>query len=378
VSNIIAHNLFPDPSHMFMVSHLATSEIILAAGNVTISSAPTQGILSTNTTAHAPAFSVASEAPSNNITTHHVAFQAIQKISPKQQVTSSAVSTNSNVTSPDRTEQGILTRYLYESGFNISNVELCPDLGRNMKLLVAITSAPNHKDARMAIRQTWGHYSQRSDVSIAFLLGSTEDPHLAQELRDENELYGDLISAHFLDSYNNLTLKTVSLLEWVNNYCNHVNFILKTDDDMFINIPKLLSFIEAHTKEKRTIFGRLAKRWKPIRNNKSKYYISTNQYQPTTFPDFTTGPAYLMTSDVIHDLYTAALGKTYLKLEDVFVTGILAEDMKIKRTHINEFLNKRVTFNACNIQKGISIHMVKYDEQYDLWKKLLDGKTKCK
>lgn len=372
----------PGSSRTFMMSRLPTSsENVPVAGNVTISSSLTHGILSLNTTAYAPgavAISVPSEAPANNVTTHRTASQVIQRISPKEKVASSAASNTSNVTSSDRTEQGILTRYIYESGYEISNVELCSELGKNLQLLVAITSAPSHKDARMAIRQTWGHYSQRSDVNIAFLVGSTKDLHLAEELRDENKLYGDLIIAHFLDSYNNLTLKTVSLLEWVNNYCNQINFILKTDDDMFINIPKLLSFIQKHAKEKQTIFGRLAKRWKPIRNKKSKYYVPSNQYQPATFPDFTTGPAYLMTGDMIHDLYTAALGKTYLKLEDVFITGIVAEDIKIKRTHVNEFFNKRIALNACNIQKGISIHMVKFHEQFDLWKKLLDGKTKCK
>lgn len=364
-----------------MPSHLMTSESVPAAGNVTVSAAPTQGALSVNTTAHVPgavAISVASEAPSNNTTTHHIAFQVIQKIPPKEQVASSAASNNTTITSSDCTEQGILTRYVYESGFDIANVELCPDLGRNLQLLIVIASAPSHKDARMAIRQTWGHYSQRNDVNIAFLLGSTKDQQLAKDLTAENKLYGDLISGHFLDSYNNLTLKTVSLLEWVDNYCNNIKFILKTDDDMFINIPKLLSFIQKHAKEKRTIFGRLAKRWKPIRNNKSKYYVSPSQYQMATFPDFTTGPAYLMTGDVIHDLYTAALGKTYLKLEDVFITGIVAQDIKVKRTHVSEFYNRRVTMNACNIQKGISVHMVKIHEQFDLWKKLLDGKTKCK
>lgn len=366
---------------MFGPPHLMTySEGVPAAGNVAVSAAPTQGVLSANTTAHVPgaaAISVASEAPSNNMTTHHAALPVIQKIPPKEQVAGSAAS-NITFTSSDFTEQGILTRYIYESGFDIANVELCPDLGKNLKLLVAITSAPSHKDARMAIRQTWGHYGQRSDVKIAFLLGSTNDSQLAKDLTDENKLYGDLISGRFLDSYDNLTLKTVSLLEWVDNYCNNIKFVLKTDDDMFINIPKLLSFIEKRPKDKWTIFGRLAKKWKPIRNKNSKYYVSPSQYQPAILPDFTTGPAYLMTGDVIHDLYVVALGKTYLKLEDVFTTGIVAQDIKVKRTHVIEFYNRRVTMNACNIQKGISVHMVKFDEQFDLWKKLLDGKTKCK
>jgi hypothetical protein len=363
---------------------ITSSESVPAAVNVIVSAAaPTQGVASANTPAHVPgaaaaAVSVASETPPNHTTTHHVALQVIQKIPPKEQIVSSAASNNVTSTSSDHTVQGILTRHIYESGFDIANVELCPDLGRNLQVLVVITSAPIHKEARMAIRQTWGHYSQRNDVSIAFLLGSTKDPHLSKELIDENKLYGDLISGRFLDSYNNLTLKTLSLLEWVDNYCNNIKFVLKTDDDMFINIPRLLSFIEKHANEKRNIFGRLAKKWKPIRNSKSKYYISPSQYKPATFPDFTTGPAYLMTSDAIHDLYTAALGKTYLKLEDVFITGIVAQDMNVNRTHVIEFFNRRVPMNACNIQKGISVHMVKFHEQFDLWKKLLDGKTKCK
>jgi hypothetical protein len=358
----------------------AANMIVSAAANVIVSAAPTQGVLSAKTTANVPsaaAVSVASDAPSNNMTTHHVALSVIQKIPPKKQVAGSAASNITN-TSSDFKEQGILTRYIYESGFDIANVELCPDLGKNLQVLIAITSAPSHKDARMAIRQTWGHYSQRSDINIAFLLGSTNDSQLARDLTDENKLYSDLISGRFLDSYENRTLKTVSLLQWVDNYCNNIKFVLKTDDDMFINIPRLLSFIQKHAKEKWTIFGRLAKRWKPFRNKNSKYYVPRSQYQPATFPDFTTGPAYLMTGDVIHDLYTAALGTTYLKLEDVFTTGIVAQDIKVKRTHVSEFYNERVPMSACNIQKLISVHMVEFDEQFDLWKKLLDRKTTCK
>lgn len=278
----------------------------------------------------------------------------------------------------DATVKGVITRSIYESGHDVANLEICPDLGRNLQVFIAVTSAPSHREARMAVRQTWGHFQQRSDIAIAFMLGATNNPQLEKSLGEEAAMYNDLIRGRFLDSYNNLTLKTISMLEWVDNYCSEVKFILKTDDDMFINVNKLMAFISKHADVKRTIFGRLAKKWKPIRNKKSKYYVSPQQYKRVVFPDFTTGPAYLMSQDVVHDLYTAALKQMYLKLEDVYTTGIVAHSVNVKRVHVNEFLNKRVAFNACNIQKGISIHMVKYHEQFDLWKKLLDGRTKCK
>ncbi|XP_011865828.1 PREDICTED: beta-1,3-galactosyltransferase 5-like [Vollenhovia emeryi] len=269
-------------------------------------------------------------------------------------------------------------RAIYEAGHTVSIPERCPHLGGDMDLVVIVMSAPTHLEARTAIRQTWGHFGQRSDMSVLFMLGTTFDARVEAILRKEQNMYNDVIRGRFLDSYSNLTLKTISTLEWVDTYCPKVKYLLKTDDDMFINVPRLLAFVYKHAKDRNVIFGRLARKWKPIRNRKSKYYVSQAQFQQPVFPDFTTGPAYLLSSDTVRRLYDAALDQTYLKLEDVFTTGIVAHRLGIRRSHANEFLNKRIQYTACNIQRGISIHMVKYSEQFDLWKKLLDGKSKCK
>lgn len=276
------------------------------------------------------------------------------------------------------TLKGVRTSTLYEPGHSEICPDLCPRSGESLRLLILITSAPTHYDARLAIRQTWGSFATRRDISIGFILGSTQNPELDDKLAAENSMYGDLVRGHFLDSYNNLTLKTISTLEWVDRYCPKVLFVLKTDDDMFINIPRLLTFTDKHIKDTRVIYGRLAKKWKPIRSKKSKYYVSPQQYFPPVFPPFTTGPAYLMTTDVVHDLYEKALNQTYLKLEDVFTTGIVAQLVNVKRVQVNEFMNRRIPFNPCNLRRVISVHMVKSNEQFDLWKKLLDTGTKCK
>uniref|UniRef100_A0A336M0V7 Hexosyltransferase n=1 Tax=Culicoides sonorensis TaxID=179676 RepID=A0A336M0V7_CULSO len=272
----------------------------------------------------------------------------------------------------------VRTNEIYEPGFTDASPDLCKNNGEQLRLLILITSAPTHHEQRLAIRQSWGHYGTRRDVAIGFILGQTENQAHEDALAAEQYMYNDLVRGHFVDSYNNLTLKTISSLEWVDTYCPNASFFLKTDDDMFINIPRLLQFIEKHHNDKRTIYGRLAKKWKPIRNKKSKYYVSPQQYFPTIFPHFTTGPAYLITSDVIGDLYRKSLNQTYLKLEDVYTTGIVAQLLNIKRMHVTEFLNRRIAFNQCNIKKAISLHMIKPIEQFDLWKKLLDNSVKCK
>lgn len=105
--------------------------------------------------------------------------------------------------------KGIKTEDLYVAGFNIPCVDLCPKLGDGLKILILITSALDHSEARSAIRQTWGHYNLRNDVAIAFVVGIGSDSG-NQIVSEESNLYGDIIQGNFVDSYDNLTLKTVA------------------------------------------------------------------------------------------------------------------------------------------------------------------------
>ena len=338
---------------------------------------PTSSIISPSTSINVQSASSSNTSTNSHLTTINDTNPIQRIIKATNETPSSNITTSSAATS-GTSLNGDTARAIYTFGHDVTVSEKCPYYGKDMDLLIIIMSAPYHIEARTAIRQTWGHYGQRRDVSVIFMLGSTRDTKIEKQLQQEQKLYGDIIRGRYLDSYSNLTLKTISSLEWVTIHCTDVKFILKTDDDMFINVPRLLSFIHKHERDNNVIFGRLAKKWKPIRNKKSKYYVSQAQYKPAVFPDFTTGPAYLLSRDVVNKLYEAALDQTYLKLEDVFTTGIVAHKLGIKRSHANEFLNKRISYNPCNVQRGISIHMVKYSEQFDLWKKLLDGKSKCK
>ncbi|XP_017117166.1 beta-1,3-galactosyltransferase 5 isoform X1 [Drosophila elegans] len=268
---------------------------------------------------------------------------------------------------------------IYEHGHQENEIDMeriCPRGGVFTKLLILITSALHHGPARMSIRQTWMHYGTRRDVGMAFVLGRGTNKTLNKAVDREDFMYRDLIRGHFIDSYSNLTLKTISLLEWVDLHCPRAKYILKTDDDMFINVPKLMTLIST-LKASRSIYGRRAENWKPIRNRWSKYHITKAQYAKDSFPYFTTGPAYLLTGDIVHALYMRSLDTAFLKLEDVFTTGIVAGSLNIRRINVRQIANTRTKFEACHIRDRISIHMVRANEQYELWKMLLDDTVKC-
>ncbi len=53
-------------------------------------------------------------------------------------------------------------------------------------------------------------------------------------LTDKNT-YNDIVQENFQDSYRYLTFKGIMAMKWITEYCNHTEFILKTDDDIITN-----------------------------------------------------------------------------------------------------------------------------------------------
>lgn len=56
-------------------------------------------------------------------------------------------------------------------------------------------------------------------VKVVFLVGQTVCNETQTQIEAESEQYGDVIQESFLDSYNNLTLKTIMMLKWVTTNC---------------------------------------------------------------------------------------------------------------------------------------------------------------
>ncbi|XP_064009023.1 UDP-GalNAc:beta-1,3-N-acetylgalactosaminyltransferase 1 isoform X2 [Pogoniulus pusillus] len=115
-------------------------------------------------------------------------------------------------------------------------------------LVILVSSSPWDVKSRQAIRITWGSqgfwWGQR--ILTLFLLGEDTErvgSTAALSVEDESILYGDIIRQDFLDTYDNLTLKTIMAFQWVSQFCSNARFLMKTDDDVFINTPNLVKFL---------------------------------------------------------------------------------------------------------------------------------------
>lgn len=249
-----------------------------------------------------------------------------------------------------------------------------------------VPTTPLHQEHRQAIRQTWGHRDRLAslNVRIAFLFGLTSKTEHQIILETESRLHRDIIqSSAFDDTYMNLTQKSISMLRWTNQYCQGVELLLKSDDDMFVRIDNLLGYFEKEkAKLGRSIFGDLIYRAKPIRNKSSKWYISPSQYSKTFYPNYTSGTAYAMSGRIIPDLAAAAARERlpYVPWEDVFVTGVLAERVGARRFRHNGFTLQRRRKDPCAYADAVTGHHVPPQEIIWLWeetKKLIRSNRTC-
>ena len=69
-----------------------------------------------------------------------------------------------------------------------------------------------------------------------FCTGSTLDENIQRSLEEESQEYGDLVQGDFLDNYYNLSYKAIMGNLWVAEFCSQAEFLVKTDDDMFVDM----------------------------------------------------------------------------------------------------------------------------------------------
>ncbi|CAL7950725.1 unnamed protein product [Xylocopa violacea] len=249
-------------------------------------------------------------------------------------------------------------------------------------LLIIICSAVPNISARTAIRNTWANKTNldniyNSTVRIAFLLGQSDNESLNSIIAEESQQYNDIIQEQFHDTYNNLTLKSVMMLKWVTSNCGQAKYLMKTDDDMFVNIPTLHKTLQSRSQTTDTLLGSLICNAKPILDPTNKWYTPKYMYSEKVYPNYLSGTGYVMSLDVAFKLYRAALKTPLLHLEDVYITGLCAKRAKIRPANHLGFSYVPRKLEACMLRNAITQHKVNVSTMYVIWNKLNDTNLSC-
>ena len=127
--------------------------------------------------------------------------------------------------------------------------------------------------------------------------------------------------------------------EWATRYCKF-SFLLKTDDDVFVNSAGLLSFLSEPTRPKKKLYMGEHRRNRPALRE-GKWKVTKEEYNETHYPDFCPGFGFVLSHDVVISFVKAFAFVPYFRLDDVYVC-MLANRTGIKVVHNAGFeLNSR-------------------------------------
>lgn len=130
-------------------------------------------------------------------------------------------------------------------------------------LFIAIFSSPGSFEQRNLTRSTWvrrlRHHSDLiGKARYAFFIGLSAQSKSNQErLNEESDLYDDIIQVDTIDSYANATLKFAGMLRWINRFCPSIDFVLKVDDDVYVNMRNLATTLQSLDPETAGMYGTL-------------------------------------------------------------------------------------------------------------------------
>lgn len=263
------------------------------------------------------------------------------------------------------------------SKFVINPEDLCvrgSKIKSKLSLVILVCTAVPDIKQREAIRNTWGSVASANNntdyIRLAFLLGSTQNGTLQKQIEQEAANYFDIIQQDFIDSYQNLTLKSVMLLKWVSQYCPNVQYVLKTDDDMYVNVPNLVNTLARLPVKTNVIYGVLFRKAKPNRNPSAKWFVPKDQFDGDMFPDYLSGTAYAMSRDVTPKLLEQTATVPFLVMEDVFITGLCASQCHVKRYNVRGFAHWKRPATGCAFKNVITGHHVTTKHMYKVWNEL--------
>ena len=141
-------------------------------------------------------------------------------------------------------------------------------------------------------------------------------------------------------------------------YCSNARYVFKLDQDILLNIPRLLRLVRNETSDEH-ILGRCRSKphGKPIRNKNSKWYVSESEYPQTRYPPYCYGPSYLTPMRIARDLPRISLDVPLLKSEDVYV-GILLTKTSYTVKYKQELGHLSDSAPCASVTMQVAVHRV--------------------
>lgn len=241
---------------------------------------------------------------------------------------------------------------LFDISFKyLINNHVC-DIANEITAVILVTSHYGNTESRSVMRRAFSNEElRRFHMRRVFLIAEPQGGYKSSSdkvLSKENEHFSDLIQGNFKEAYRNLTYKHVMGLQWAAEYCSNAKFIIKMDDDIVVDIYKLVEYLhKLSLSEKRPIAGYVLRGMNPIRERHNKWFVTKEEYSKSFYPPFVSGWFYITTPKVATLISKLAKTFPYFWIDDVFITGVLSKKLKFKHLDISQMFRVHPEYLEC-------------------------------
>ncbi|KAM3268102.1 hydroxyproline O-galactosyltransferase GALT3 [Capsicum chacoense] len=255
-------------------------------------------------------------------------------------------------------------------GYDVEHLKAPPTRKKRLVMLIGVFSTGNNFERRMALRKSWMQYEavRSGEVAVRFFIGLDKNRQVNFELWKEAQAYGDIQLLPFVDYYGLLTLKTIAICI-MGVKILPAKYVMKTDDDAFVRIDEVLSSLKGKDPNG-ILYGGISFDSAPHRDKDNKWYISPEEYPPSSYPPWAHGPGYIISRDIAKFIVQGHQERELMlfKLEDVAV-GIWVEEFRRKGEKV-QYVDNEKFYNAGCESGYILAHYQNPRMVLCLWEKL--------
>ena len=220
---------------------------------------------------------------------------------------------------------------------------------RDFYLVVVVNSGAKgneFRQRRAKIRETWAsrktceYTNAMNDTRIkdlkwtlVFVLGKAEKEENERNI-EEAKKHNDMIIGDINDNYLNNILKFYMGQLWASLL--GTKYTLKTDDDVYVRIPKIIEYLVSEGSPSRFYGGETYPNTGVARWAGGKWSISKKYFAEAVFPPFNAGAFMIISSDLLGSLINYVYIRKPFHTDDAYI-GVAMRDLKVKVVHILSF-----------------------------------------
>ena len=223
-----------------------------------------------------------------------------------------------------------------------------PDMCRKLDYLdwiFIVTSSPENSHRRMIVRKAYGNSEEykKHRFKLIFFVGKSGKASVNNDVVMEFQMFRDIVVGDFVDNFRNSSLKLMLSLNWVSEHCNKSPYIIKLNDDTFVNMFEVATILDGTSITKNFIMCSVVENKRIMRFKDGTEYCRESGICVeegdllgfTEYPKHCHGAMYVFSNDLLQRLLDAMSETVFFWQGDVYVTGLVSAQQAINYVDIS-------------------------------------------